>query len=303
MVIVLWLLVVILSITVILLSVKIYLLRKSAKQINKGFKEKLEAKTNTIIGISSRDKCMVNLANGVNEELISLHQKRNRYEQGDIEVKNAITNISHDLRTPLTAILGYLDLIDREEKNENVKRYIDIIKNRADTLKQLTEELFKYSVSVSTINDKIYENVVLNSLLEDSISFYYVALKEKNITPKIDITDTKIERYLDKKSVSRIFSNIISNAIKYSNGDLSITLSKDGEITFSNTAKDLDNIQVERLFDRFYTVENASKSTGLGLSISKLLTEEMGGEITSKYKNDILSISINFKNKSKKDTN
>ena len=99
---------------------------------------------------------------------------------------------------------------------------------------------------------------------------------------------------LDRSALSRVFSNLISNVLKYSDGDLKITLSGKGEIIFSNMASGLDEIQVGRLFDRFYTVEAARKSTGLGLAISKTLIEQMDGTISAKYENSRLSIYIYF---------
>ena len=94
--------------------------------------------------------------------------------------------------------------------------------------------------------------------------------------------------------MARVFSNLLNNAIKYSDGDLDITLSEEGEITFSNTASRLNKIQVGKLFDRFYTVEAARKSTGLGLAISRTLTEQMNGTISAKYENSRLCICIYF---------
>ena len=114
------------------------------------------------------------------------------------------------------------------------------------------------------------------------------------IVPKIQMPEIKIIRTLDRSALSRVFSNLISNAIKYSDGDLEIILSESGEVIFSNMASGLDEIQVGRLFDRFYTVEAARKSTGLGLSISKTLVEEMDGTIAAKYENGRLSIHIFF---------
>lgn len=145
----------------------------------------------------------------------------------DRQLKEAITNISHDLRTPLTAICGYLDLLEQEEKSEVVNRYFEIIKERTTILKQLTEELFRYSYITSVNHEMIYENVQLNRALEESISSYYATL-------------------------------------------------------------------IEQLFDRFYTVEAASKSTGLGLTIAKALTEQMNGKISATYEEGGLSIHLKF---------
>ncbi|MBP1565878.1 MAG: sensor histidine kinase [Oscillospiraceae bacterium] len=111
---------------------------------------------------------------------------------------------------------------------------------------------------------------------------------------KFTITDKRIVLNIDKASLTRIFANLLNNAVKYSDGDLDITLSDMGEITFSNTAKPLSAIQLEQLFDRFYTVEVAHYSTGLGLSIARTLVERMGGEITAEYVVDRLTIRICF---------
>ena len=108
-------------------------------------------------------------------------------------------------------------------------------------------------------------------------------MQQRGITPQIEITDTAVMRTLDAAAVERIFNNIISNALKYSDGDLQVTMNEGGTVIFSNSAKDMDTVAAARLFDRFYTVENARNSTGLGLSIAKLLTERMGGAIESEY--------------------
>lgn len=237
---------------------------------------------------------MRRLAAGINAQLRLLNRERHRFQQAGSELQEAVTNISHDLRTPLTAICGYLDLLDREDKSEAVTRYIQMIENRTEALKQLTEELFRYSVIASTGDEAVFEEVVLNSALEESISAHYASLKERGITPSISIPERKVQRRLDKKALSRILGNILDNAIKYSDGDLSIGLRENGEVVFSNAAKKLDPVAVGKLFDRFFTVETGHSSTGLGLSIARLLTEQMGGTIAADYVNGRLLITVRF---------
>ena len=279
---------------IIFLAVKIYLMKKSAREISEAFAEKLQTDTNTLIDISSRDKEMRFLADSINKQLKILRQEHHRYTQGDMELKTAITNISHDLRTPLTTICGYLDVMKPMEKPPKIAEYLDIIDERAGLMKQLTEELFRYSVILSTDGSSEKEDVLLNQALEDSIMGYYAVLSQKGITPIVNISENKIVRNLNKASLSRIFSNLLNNAVKYSDGDLEITLSDTGEIIFSNTAQSLSAVQVERLFDRFYTVESARNSTGLGLSIARTLAEQMGGSISAEYKEEKLYIKISF---------
>lgn len=290
----LWALVGIMAMIIIALLVKIYILRKAAREMANAFADRLITDTNTLIDISCNDRYMRKLANAINKELRKLRTERHRFQQGDLELKNAVTNISHDLRTPLTALSGYLELLEQEEKSESVNRYIEIMKDRVDILTQLSEELFRYSVIISTKDNITKEQVIINTVLEESIAAFYTVLTERNIVPEIQISETKVVRMLDRSALSRVFSNLISNVIKYSDGDLKIVLSENGEIVFSNMASGLDEIQVGRLFDRFYTVEAARKSTGLGLTISKTLVEQMKGTISATYENNRLSIHIFF---------
>lgn len=275
------------------LCAKVYVLHKSTQEILEAFHERLTTDTNTLIDISTRDTYMRKLASDINKELCLLRKERHRYQQGDLELKEAITNISHDLRTPLTAINGYLDLLEREEKSETVQCYISQIQNRTEVLKNLTEELFRYSIVTSSKQLKL-ERINLVCALEESLLSFYAIMQEKHMQPNIELPEEPVYCELDASAVNRIFSNIISNALKYSDGDLTVIMSKDGCITFSNTAKNLNVVTVGRLFDRFYTVETNRNSTGLGLSIAKILIERMGGQIEAYYKEGKLYIVIMF---------
>ncbi len=272
--------------------IKLVLIKKSAREIRSGFAEKLHDDTNTLIDITSADHDMRELADSINKQLRQLRSERIRFDQGSRELTDAITNISHDLRTPLTAICGYLDLIKKTDDVQKQREYLAIITERADMMKQLTEELFRYSVILTDESLKQTEEVYVNLLLEESLAGFFPALTQKGITPVINITDKRVVRTLNKGALSRVFSNIISNAVKYSAGDLGVSLTEGGVISFSNTAKELTALQVEQLFDRFYTVETAHYSTGLGLSIARTLVEGMGGSIGARYDSGKLIVTI-----------
>lgn len=290
----LWAAIGVMAVVIVALLVKISLLHKAAREIEEALADRLMTDTNTLIDISSRDRYLRSLAAGINVQLRKLRAQRLRYVQGDTELKNAVTNISHDLRTPLTAILGYLDLLEKEEKSETMERYLGIIRNRAEILAQLTEELFRYSVILSAESDTTVETVLLGSVLEESVAAFYTALKERGIVPKIQIPEQKVARNLNRSSLARVLSNLLNNAVKYSDGDLEIQLTETGEIFFSNRAPGLNEVQVGKLFDRFYTVEAARNSTGLGLAIARTLVERMNGTIVAGYENGRLTIRIVF---------
>lgn len=275
------------------LAVKILIMQKSMNEICDCIAEHLSSDTNQLVTVSSGDRHIRRLAGRISVQLTELRRMKLRYTGGDRELKEAITNISHDLRTPLTAICGYLELLETEEMTVNTRRYLDQIANRTEALKGLTEELFRYSV-ISSVSDLNYEQVNVGRVLEDTLISFLGAFEQKNIIPNISLPDNAVLRTLDKSALSRIFGNIIGNAIKYSSGDFAVTMSENGAIVFSNTAPELSSVEVGRLFDRFYTVDSAHKSTGLGLSIAKLLTERMGGSISADYKENTLSINLFF---------
>ena len=310
----LWVIIGIMAFVMMVLILKNRMLQKSAKEIKDAFADKLITDTNTLIDISCGDKSMRDLAGftawrewtssssssfltkwgrkrpqvaaSVNQQLRELYKERRRFQQGDQELKNAITNISHDLRTPLTAISAYLDLLEQlpeqKEASEKFRHYLEQIRERTEALKKLVEELFRYSVVTSSPELKP-ERVNVVNVLEESLLSFYGMIQKNGIRPQIELPEIPVWRELDIGALNRIFSNIISNALKYTDGDFMVTMKEDGSIVFSNKAEALNPLIVGKLFDRFYTVEDNRNSTGLGLSIAKLLTERMGGLIGAEH--------------------
>ena len=291
-----WVVLILLALAFCVVGLLLYLLslRASLKEVARELNDKLKTDTNTLISISSGDRAMRTLASEINCQLQALRKERLKLQTGNDELTTAVTNISHDLRTPLTAICGYLDLLEQEPQSEKSGRYLAVIRERTDSMRSLTEELFRYSVITATTDELHIEGVSLNDILEQSLAGFYGALSARGITPEIRMPEAAIIQKLDAAALRRIFDNILSNAVKYSDGDLAVSLLPDGTVTFSNSAPSLSRVQAERLFDRFYTVETARNSTGLGLSIAKLLTEKMGGTITAEYENGHLQICIGF---------
>lgn len=291
-----WVVLIIIALAFCVVGSLLYLLslRASLKEVARELNDKLKTDTNTLISISSGDRAMRTLASEINCQLHSLRKERLKLQHGDMELKNAVTNISHDLRTPLTAICGYLDLLAQQPQSEASERYLSVIRERTDAMRGLTEELFRYSVIAGTTEELHFEPVCLNDILEQSLVGFYGTFSERGIVPDIEISEEAVERMLDRHALRRIFDNILSNAVKYSDGDLSVRLSPDGTVWFENYAKDLDAMQTAHLFERFYTVNTARSGTGLGLSIAKLLTEKMGGNIAADYDGGKLRICIYF---------
>ncbi len=283
------------SIIIIALIIKIFVMKNSIKEIEEKFDFIIESDTNNLITISTNDIDLKQLAKKINQNLKKIRELEIQYNQGNEELKRSITNISHDLRTPLTAIRGYLDLIEHKNLTEKQENYLLFIDEKVKILTDLTEQLFNFSKSLDSYQDIKRQNVVLNSVLEETICASYDLFIQHNINPKIYITKEKIIKQIDESMLKRIFENIISNEIKYSDEFLEIKLNKSGKIIFRNKTKNLDKTSVEKIFDRYYTVENAKKSTGIGLSIAKQLVELNNGTISANYDDGYLIIEIYFK--------
>ena len=180
---VLWTFILILLIVLAALGIKVFLLRKSARQLREGLHERLSQESNNLLSISSRDREMRRLASSLNQELRALRRERLRYQQGDRELKDGVANMSHDLRTPLTAICGYLELLKRQPLSPDASRYLGQIENRTEAMKRLTEELFRYSVVNS--NEEIHPQPVdLNRALEESLLAFYGTFEKRGIVPQ-----------------------------------------------------------------------------------------------------------------------
>ena len=292
----LWCIVLICSLALAALCLLAYLLvlRHSLREAAEELDEKLRTDTNTLISISTGDRAMQSLVTHINRQLQAPRRERLRLHSGNAELTAAVTNISHDLRTPLTALCGYLDLLEQEPQTEAAARHLAVIRERTDAMRALTEELFRYSVLTATADELHTEPVCLNDVLEQSLAAAYGALSARGITPSVQLPEEKVIRPLDAAALRRVFDNILSNAAKYSDGDLAVVLAPDGEVTFSNRASALSRMEAARLFDRFYTVDSARGSTRLGRSIAKLLTEKLHGTISADYENETLRICIAF---------
>ena len=287
-------------------------LHRAMEELGEEFAGRIKEPSNALLGVSCRDKSLRRLAVSLNGQLEQLSGLRHRYEQGDRRLRIVVTNLSHDIRTPLTAICGYLELLKRQrwingeegvqisaEEARQTARYIARIEERAEAMKRLTEELFSYfafadRAEAAGQTAKETEELSLNAVLEESLAGFYGAFTGKGLTPEVWLPETPVRRRLNRAALSRIFDNILANALKYSDRQLRVWLTPEGEIYFSNPAQELDSVLAGRLFDRFFTVEAGREATGLGLSIARLLAEQMGGSMDAKYREGWLTIVVRF---------
>lgn len=286
-----------LSIFLILALIKIRYLRKGYDELTENIKDQVSGKTGVPVTLSTSDPKARRCAEALNRELKSLNEEKVRFEGGNQTVKNAVTGISHDLRTPLTAIKSYLEMIEDESDEETKKEYLARIRNRTDALTDLTEELFKYTTSSDkgiVTSDIVIEDTDIRRVLEECLISFYGSFTKKDIEPKISMPKAPVLAKCSRKDANRIFENMIGNALKYSEGDLTIVLTSDAKVTFENPAPSLTPLTVSKLFDKYYTVNDAEGSTGLGFSIAKELIERNGGSIDATLTGSDLKIELKF---------
>ncbi len=286
-----WLLCAALACVLLAVLLKLRLVQGSMDALADTLSARLSEDTNNPIFLSVRDKHARRLAARLNEELKELRRLRLAYENGDRALKETVTNVSHDLRTPLTAIRGYLELLEQKQTDAETARWLTLIDDRVRAMTALTEELL-VCASAGGERELCMEPVDIGAAVERSAAGFYAALSARGITPVITLPAARVVRMLDKKAFARVLENLFSNAIKYSGGDLTVTLTEDGALTFANSAPDLNEVCVGRMFDRFFTVDTARAAGGLGLSIAKTLVTRMGGVIDASYQAGRLCITV-----------
>lgn len=278
----------------------------SYKQELRYIKQQLEEingmNTNKKIRLRASNKELEELVKAINQSLEVKKQTEANHKLMDRELRQAIANMSHDLRTPLTSIIGYLQLMDDPSlTKEEYKRYNTIVKKRANSLQNLISSFYDLSRIEANEYQIDLKNIHISTILCELIATFYNDFVDKGLEPQIEI-DEKLEGTIgDAKAIERIFNNLIQNVLKYAKNTLYITHKKeDGKqvTSFINDAPELTEEEVVHLFDRFFTVDRmrTGQSTGLGLAITKKLVEQMGHKITAELKNKQLIIRIIWKN-------
>ena len=290
--IVLYSVIVVLSILVITLVLRVVTTNIEIRNIIRDLEDITEKDTNILLTTSSGDKSIKSLVDSLNKELKKLLSIKREYSKGVFDVKKSAENIAHDIRTPLTVIKGYVDLLEEEDLSEEGKKCLEIIKGRTRYMKEMTDEL---SLSMKSRGVLSLSDIDAKSVLEEALVSFYNEFKKKGMTPSIITPNDKVILKADSKALYRVYSNIISNALKYGEGEFNVQMDEKGNITFSNYAPNMDSVEANKLLDRYYTISDAKASSGIGLSISKEILQEMGGELKVRLDNKRLYISIIYK--------
>lgn len=288
-----------LSLTILIVLLIIFILK--TKEINRLTLELKKLNSEGKIEklrLSLPNKNIENLIVEINTLIDDKRKMENIYKEKDMELREAIANMSHDLRTPLTSIMGYVyllndDKLDKEERKE----YLKIIEKRSLVLNDLITNFYGLSRIQADQYEIKFEPVNLELVLGEIIAAFYETLDYKFGEPEINIEEGLGPVLGDKQALNRIFTNLIENIIKHGEGEVKISLKKKNKyivMEFSNKAEELEPKDVNRIFEKFFTKDRmrTGQNTGLGLAIVKLLVEKQGQKIEAKKVRNRLVINI-----------
>ena len=294
--------IILLGITSCVLLFLLLLQRNEIRSITNQLKEIMPQDTNELVHSDGSGKASADLINEINALLRQMQRSRIHYQQKNHALEQMMTNISHDLRTPLTSAMGYIHLIQGSGLTEDEKnRELAIIEKRLIRLEELINSFFEFSQIIS--NDKAPEKVECNivAVLEESIAHYYDDYSARDRQILFACEQHKLMIYSNKHMLLRIFDNLISNALKHGTGNLtvSVDLVKDMQaaetvqIRFENELHDF-NMDINHIFDEFYTtdISRTKGNTGLGLAIAKQFTEILNGSISAQNADGIFMMTV-----------
>lgn len=271
-------------------------LKKQIRNLSEQTKRLAYGDTEKMLDISLIDKDLERLAGTLNQYNDKQRQSVSSALQHEERLKESIANISHDLRTPLTVILGHLQLLKKENMQIAQKRRIETVLNKAERMKDLIETFYDLSILDAEQTMPQKENFNFSNLLMNLITENSPALEHENIHLEINQPDHSVFLCSDQSVIERILQNLLTNAIRYSSGTIEIVLTQEtkNKIMFSikNSVNNAAEIDASRLFERFYTADKSRHNggTGLGLAVVKLLTEKLDGSISAKLQNDTLIV-------------
>lgn len=233
-------------------------------------------------------------------DLLELRRKEKQYyQEKETLIADTYTNLSHDIRTPLTSLDGYFQLMEACENVEEQRRYLNIIHERIHSLNEMQEELFMFTKLKNESYRLELTSCCINRILKETVFSYYDDWVRREIQPDIQITEEQL--YIDgnKQGLSRIIQNVIKNGLDHGEKKIRIVLKREQNqavLRISNQVTASEQIDIEHVFDRFYKADAARSktSTGLGLSIAREFVRRMNGEIGAKIEENEFIVEMSF---------
>lgn len=289
----------VLSLALLIITIKYILYRRQVKDICRQIQFVSSNTTNHKVRTDLKDKEVVELAKLINDMCEEHNKKEISLLSKDRRLKETLTSVSHDIRTPLTSLKGYFELLMSEEDTDKKLQYADVMSERMDNLSDLLDELFTYTKLQNEDYKLDMEKHDMTKLVLDTIFSFYEIFKEKGYEPKLDVDEKSYQVMCNDVAVKRVISNVVKNALVHGMGDIKLAYSVENkQVVFAceNSIPHPENMDITQVFDRFYKADKArnEKSTGLGLAIAKEMVEKMGGSIEAELIDRRFIIKISF---------
>ena len=288
---------IILSLATAFLILKLVGLYVQIHRITKQLDDFISERTHKILDVSLSDPFVESMAANINRSIYLQEKMRINEVQRERAIRDDIANISHDLRTPLTAMIGYLSLSKEEKDFLQKSLYIDIALQKAMSLQSLVDNFFEMSYIDSDACQIQLISLDLNKIIRDELLASYCEFENHSITPLIELPEHPVMILGNELAIERIIQNLIANAISYSTGQIEVCLKMKGEgaeLIVRNSSHFISDQEREKIFDRFYraSTERISGHAGLGLYIAKQLILKQGGSVRSDYKDGMFAIIV-----------
>ena len=297
--------IVVLAVAVAVLAVQTVVMRREIRSMSRQLEDLSAGRSEKKISLTLVDARLNELATQINENMELQKQLRIDARKSEQRLKDSIAGVSHDLRTPLTAIIGYIQMLERSGLNGEQQEKATIILKKANAMRELVESFFELSVIESGQSELAEEAVNFTNIVSEAVVDFIPRFEAAELEPDVDLGDKSLYIAGDTTALGRIVQNLLSNALKYTAGRVKVALEeRDGEIilTVVNEVRPDTPPDMERIFERFYTGDDCrnSGSAGLGLYIVKLLAEKMQGAVSASLENKMLSVYVVFQEEKNK---
>lgn len=283
-----------LLIIVLILAAWLAYLRASIRELDRQLVAQSQTTTNRLLTVTSRDRVLRHFTHTLNQQLADTRLARQRYIAGDNALKQAVTKVAHDLRTPLTTINGYLELLANEPQSAVTQRYLAIITERTNAMNQLTEALFQYSLAKVNNGALTITTVNLTDAVAAALAAQYAVFRDRQIVPAVQLPEAPVPRALDATAMHAVLANIFQVVVHYQPSRVQVVLTTAGTLTVTFSAAALDMGKVGRLFGQYDSVEMARPAGGLGLATARTLVVQMAGTLTAAYQAGACIITMTF---------
>lgn len=294
-----WIIIGILGALCLFLLIRLLAVRRQLRQIITELRKNRELSYNKLLSVDLFDRSVNDLSAEINQTLDYQKYLKRETQRAENNLKQSVSDIAHDLRTPMTVINGNLQLLSQEPLSQQGREFLDICREKTDTLRQMADAFFEMSVLESSNTPANMQRVNLTKILMQFLADSEAVIRLHHLEPEIIFPEKDVFLSADEQLLLRMLGNLLNNIIKYADGSFTLTLEQDAahcRIIFANPVRAGQMPDTERMFERCYRADTARSggSAGLGLYIVRLLAEKQNANVSASAENGFLTLTVIF---------